>query len=260
MKEPTSLRRLWLLIRNDAMADYRSVAITAGAIAGVMLLTSLLSVLRGSGSPNFYMPWYYGLLFIWGAAVASFSFRELHDKTKNEAYLLLPASALEKTAARLLRSTVIFFVFLLLFMTVTSALIESFNSIVFDRRNGLFDASQREVWAPVGHFLVVVSQYFLGAAWFRRLHFVKTAFALWVVTFLLACFAAILTGVAFDAWDRSIEIDIDDGEAQAFFRANETLFGGAWKLIRVFYYFVLPVFCWYVAWLRVKETQTSHGV
>ena len=26
------------------------------------------------------------------------------------------------------------------------------------------------------------------------------------------------------------------------------------------YYFVLPLFCWFVAWLRVTEAQVSHGI
>ena len=26
------------------------------------------------------------------------------------------------------------------------------------------------------------------------------------------------------------------------------------------YFFVLPLFCWFVAWLRVTETQVSHGI
>jgi hypothetical protein len=26
------------------------------------------------------------------------------------------------------------------------------------------------------------------------------------------------------------------------------------------YFVVLPPFCWFVAWLRVTETQVSHGI
>jgi hypothetical protein len=28
----------------------------------------------------------------------------------------------------------------------------------------------------------------------------------------------------------------------------------------VVYLYLLPPFCWFVAWLRVRETQVSHGV
>lgn len=257
MNEPTSLRRLWLLIRNDLVADYRTLAVTAGAVTGVMLLTSLVSTLDGEASHALYTPWYYALLFIGGAAVASLSFRELNDKTKNEAYLLLPASALEKTLARLIRTTVVFFVFLLLFMTVASAVIEGVLWTVFGRRNDLFNPSHAEVWTPVGHFLVVVSQYFLGAAWFRRLHFVKTTFALWVIQVAVTCFSFAMIAIFFDIRGN---YDIGEDAAYAYYQANEALFDAAWALLRVLYYFVVPVFCWYVAWLRVKETQTSHGV
>jgi hypothetical protein len=32
------------------------------------------------------------------------------------------------------------------------------------------------------------------------------------------------------------------------------------QIAKVAYYFALPVFCWFVAWLRVTETQVSHGI
>jgi hypothetical protein len=252
-----SPRRLWLLMRGDFVADYRPLLIICGAITATMLIFSLITVAQAGETATYYVPWYYAGLFIWGSILASYSFKELHDKARNEAYLLLPASALEKTLARLLRVTVVFFVFLLVFATVASALIEGINWLVFGRRNGLFDASHEAVWAPVGHFIVVVSLYSLGAAWFRKMHFIKTALTLTAVPIGLGCFAALIAWLVFDG---ARGFQLGERELYNFYRAHEGVFDALLATLRILYFIGLPIFCWSVVWMRVKETEVSHGV
>jgi hypothetical protein len=250
-------------MRGDLVADYRTLLIVCAANAALMLLFSIYAVARVDQTEHYYLPWFYGMLFLWGPILASYSFRELHDKTRNEAYLLLPASAFEKTLARLLRTTIAFFVFLLVFLTVSSAVIEGINWFVFSRRNGLFDASHEAVWAPVGHFLVAVSLYFLGAAWFRKMHYIKTALTLMAIPIALACFAAIIANIVFDAPGtfQFAEPDVNfEGSIYNFYLAHKGVFDALLVALQVVYFVVLPIFCWYVAWLRVKETEVSHGV
>jgi hypothetical protein len=170
---------------------------------------------------------------------------------------LLPASSLEKLVARLLQATIVFFVFLVIFMTVASALIESINMLVFGRRNGFFDASHDAVWLPVGHSLVVVSLYFLGAAWFRKLHFLKTALTLTALPIALSCFAA---AVAWLVFQDTSGFHLGEGEVYNFYIAHQGLFDALLATLKILYFVGLPLFCWYVAWLRVKETEVSHGV
>jgi hypothetical protein len=257
VSEILKLRRLWLLLRGDFVADWRVDVIVCGALTAVMLIVSMITVLQGGEREDFYLPWYFGGLFIWGPIAASYSFKELHDKARNEAYLMLPASALEKVLARLLQVTIIFFAFLLIFMTLASALIESTNWLVFGRRNGLFDASHEAVWAPVGHFLIVVSLYFLGAAWFRKLHFLKTALMLTALPIVLACFAA---AVAWMVFQGTSGFHLGEREVYNFYVAHRGLFDALLGALKVLYFVGLPLFCWCVAWLRVKEAEVSHGV
>lgn len=257
MSEIFNLRRLWLLLRGDFIADWRVDAIVCGTLTAVLLIVSMFTVFQGGETENFYLSWYFGGLFIWGPIAASFAFRELHDKARNEAYLLLPASSLEKVVARLLQATIVFLVFLLVFMTVASALVESINSLVFGRRNGFFDASHEAVWAPVGHFLVGVSLYFLGAAWFRKLHFLKTALTLTALPIALGCFAAAIAWMVFEG---TSGFHLGEREVYNFYVAHRGLFDASLSVLKGLYFVGLPLFCWYVAWLRVKETEVSHGV
>jgi hypothetical protein len=261
VSETFDIRRLWLLIRADIVSDYRPTLIVMATLSGLMLLGSMFTVYQDRQNELYYLSWYAGALFIWGAIGASLSFTELHDKTKNEAYLLLPASALEKTLARLLDATVIFLAFVLLFLTIGSGLIEALNLAVFGRRNGFFNPLDPGVWQVVGHFIVVVSLYFLGAAWFRRLHFVKTALTLTALPIALAIFAAFVARIVFGggAFDE-MSIELPERSIYNYYLAHQGLFDALLALCKLVYFVVVPVFCWYVAWLRVKETQTSHGV
>ncbi len=255
MNEIFSPRRLELLIRNDAIAGYRSLLTTSATLAGIVLIVAMLSRGSASGNENFYLFWFIGMLLIWGPIASSRSFKELHDKTENESYLLLPASALEKTIARLLSVTVIFIGYLLVFTSLTSVAVESINSLLFGQRNQWFHPFDSMGWSLFGHFVVVQSLYFLGAAWFRKNHFIKTTLAITITCIGLTVLAlVILRFVLVPSFD-DLELRID---------SLYSLYHGAIDVVQIgvtaLYFVGLPVMCWCVAWLRVRETQVSDGV
>ncbi len=255
MNEIFSPRRLELLIRNDAIAGYRSLLTTSATLAGIVLILAMLSRGSASGNENFYLFWFIGMLLIWGPIASSRSFKELHDKTENESYLLLPASALEKTIARLLSVTVIFIGYLLVFTSLTSVVVESINSLLFGQRNQWFHPFDSMGWSLFGHFVVVQSLYFLGAAWFRKNHFIKTTLAITIACIGLTVLAlVILRFVLVPSFD-DLELRID---------SLYSLYHGAIDVVQIgvtaLYFVGLPVMCWVAAWLRVRETQVSDGV
>jgi hypothetical protein len=124
------------------------------------------------------------------------------------------------------------------------------------RSNEWFSPLDATVWSVIPYYITVQSYFFLGAAWFRKFHFVKTVLA----CAMLACgfFAvAVLLSWLFGAatWSGT-GLQIDGDFHDTVYVPLQWLFDA----IKVAYFTVLPVFCWYVAWLRVKETQVSHGV
>lgn len=262
MNEQFTWHRLGLLIRNDIVGGYRPILCTFAVLAIIMMLSAIPSVGFGHIDHGFYFDWFVGMLCIWGSIAASFTFHGLHDKTKNESYLLLPASALEKTIARILKISVIFVTYLLLFTTLISLVTEGINLLAFGRYNSLFNPFDQEVWICIGTFLVVQSMFFLGAAWFRTLHWFKTVLSVSVIGIGLG----VLTLVAF----RILFADFFIGlvvPSPGFFVAmaniyssNKDLWDTVWMVLKVLYFSVLAPFCWFVAWLRVKETQVSHGI
>ena len=211
-----------------------------------------------SGSMGIYAFLYLGMLTIWGPIAASHSFRELHDKEMNQAYLLLPASALEKTISRLLLVVVIFPLYVIVFVTVLSWLIMGLQSLLGGNSWGAFLPMRFLDPRAIGVFVVNQSLFFLGAAWFRKMHFVKTVLSLTGLVIAMSVFAGIVFRLMFpDLIDGNMNVNVDP---QVFFQDHEGLTAFLLFLFRLCYFVVLPAFCWSVAWLRIRETQVSHGI
>lgn len=262
MNEQFTWHRLGLLIRNDIVSGYRPILFTLTVLAIIMMLSAIPSVGFGHIDHGFYFDWFIGMLCIWGSITASFTFRGLHDKTKNENYLLLPASALEKTIARILNVSVFFVTYLLLFTTLVSLVTEGINLLAFGRYNSLFNPFDQEVWIVISTFLVAQSVFFLGSAWYRKLHWFITVLSIFVIGIGLGVLALIAFRILFADFFIGLLLP-----SPGFFVAmaniyssNKDLWDTVLMVLKVLYFSVLAPFCWFVAWLRVKETQVSHGV
>lgn len=246
MNDQLSLQRFAWLLRNEALRQYRSWALVSGTVALLALLLSVLGAWDRNVGNNFYQGLFIATLFAWGSIATSQAFADMHGRGTNAAFLLLPASALEKTAARLVVLTAALIVYLLVFTTVLSFVLEGINAAFFGVRREFFSPLDRAAWSIVPHYLVVQSLFFLGAAWFRKLQFVKTVGAVLAIAIGLSVVAvAIAWASGSVAPDRFFVDDPIDWLVDT---------------APIVYYLVLPVFCWFVAWLRVTETQVSHGI
>jgi hypothetical protein len=251
MNEQLSLRRLVLLLRTELLRNQRTWLIAAGTAALVALLLSSLGALDGDvGGAGFYPAVFIAALFALGTLVTSQAFAELHGRATNTAFLMLPASALEKTLVRLLLTTVGIIFCLLVLTTVLSWAIEGINTVAFGVRRELFVPWDRLAWTMLPHYLVVHGLFFLGAAWFRKLHYIKTVGAVLLIWFGLS---TLVVSIAWVAGQPILGGELRIGNF-------DTPLVWLTQIAKIVYYFALPVFCWFVAWLRVSETQVSHGI
>ena len=254
MNDALSLPRLWYLLRGDLITGYRSLLISSAALAGVILVVAMIAPSDYPEFSNFHRDVFTIALFTWGIIASSRAFMPLHDKTRNEAYLLLPVTALEKTLARLLTVTVGMVTYLLVLGTVVSVIVESLNPLFFDHRRAFFDPFDPIVWDRISLYIVIQSLYFLGAAWFRRAHFVKTTLAITLAFIVLAVLALITARIVFaDIWS-------DGWGMRDPFTALRNWYAGTAETILFTVKALLPIACWCMAWLRVSEAQTSDGV
>ena len=257
MSEQFSLHRVGLLLRNDALNRYRTVLIVSLLIALIMLIGAMGVAYGGGGEAGAYTGQFLGTLFLWGTLAASVSFGDLHSKSRNTEFLLLPASALEKTFARLVYHSVGLVAYLLVLTTVVSFIAEGINLLLLGRRNGVFQSFDSVIWRLLPHFLVVQSLFFVGAAWFRRAQWLKTTLSIAILLCgFFAVFIALAWAVGLARWSGAA-LDFDGDFYSAVYRPLRWLFDTVFWAV---YFVALPVFCWFVVWLRVKETQVSHGV
>ena len=250
MNDQLSLRRLGFVLRSDLMRTYRSVLLISGTAALVALVVSLFGAYDGDvgQAPLFYRAFFIATLFGWGLIATSVCFNDLHGRGTNMAFLLLPASALEKTASRLLLHTVGLIAYLLVFTTLLSLVLEGIDTLWIGERRDFFSPVDGVGWSLLPHFLVAQGLFFLGAAWFRKVQFVKTIGAVIAISIALGLVGAALAWIVGPM--RCLNVNCYQ------FPFLDWLENAA----PIAYFYLLPPFCWFVAWLRVSEAQVSHGI
>ncbi len=262
MSRILSLKRLWYLTRKDLFDSWRGNLIAAAAVSGSMIIFSFLGALIEGGRSMEYSAYFFGTLFIWGCIAASRAFMELHDKDKNEAFLLLPASALEKTLVRLLTVSVILPLFILIFITAGSMIAETVTSLVFGFSFIPFNPFAGCNWPVIGYAIIIQSIFFLGAAWFKKTHFVKTVLAVILFIFAFGLIAGGLFRIVyapyFDGFfvPKDIRFDI----ARVIESRFPVLLSVLETMGKVFLYGIMAPLCWILSWFRVRETQSSYGI
>lgn len=251
MNEHFSLPRFARVLHNDVMRSYRSVLVISGTAALVMLLISLAGAYDGEigGGARFYRIFFLIALFAWGTIATSACFADMHGRGTAAGFLLLPASALEKTLSRLALHTVGVVVYLLVFTLVLSWILEGLNLVSFGVRRTLFSPFDSLVWFLMPYFICTQALFFLGAAWFRKAHFVKTVGAAVAIVLGLGVFATLVGLLLFGSQGWTVSGD------DAFLA-----FGWVPSAALIAYFYVLPPVCWFVAWLRVTEMQVNHGI
>ena len=262
MNQVLDIRRMGFLARRDMINGWRATAIASGAIAGSMFLIVILQALFTGEKSLDYSSFLMGTLVIWGSISASLAFSSLHDKTKNENYLLLPASSVEKTLVRLLSVSVALPIFIMILISIASIISEAVTSLFFQIPFAPLNPFQGMYLEVIGYVVIVQSVFFLGAAWFKKAHLVKTVFTLILFSIVLGLVGAFVFRIFFASYfegfytPRSIHFDIGSLMRSRYPALMDTLV----VVGKVFFYGLLAPFCWVVAWLRVKETQSSDGV
>ena len=251
MNQLFSFHRFVLLLKTQAVSSYRSVATYSAALALIVAVNALLS--PGSGG-QFYVSAFGLMLYVLGAFLSSRAFSELHDKSRNSAYLLLPASSLEKTLSSLFFVTVGFVAYLLIFTTAVSIVTEILGRWLLGRGGDFFNPFDPVVWKMMPGYLFLQSFYFLGGAWFRSRPFPKTTLAIGILIFSMIFLSWISMRVLFGPYWGDM-----DTLALTFQTLSHSYAGYASAIL--YGIAVLWVLMnWYVTWLRLKETQVSDGV
>lgn len=250
------------LFIKHSQEHYKSYLMSAAVLIGVMVMggTFLIYLINTSLDPMFQMLLYVWMLLLGGTIFTSTIFAEYGNSKKVIAKLSLPASHFEKYLVAWLYSFIIVF----LVITVSFYLVMLFllyTKHFSQRQPEIFDLMQRPPGLQFPLLFLVFALYafmhsfaFYGAIYFKKLHFIKTAFLFFVVLaismygnkFLMDLMlhkdtrpALLLTNVGF--WENGHIVIIN-------------LYGNK-EVYALGLYLVVALLFWIAAYYRLKEKQ-----
>ena len=262
MNRVLDFKRLFFVLRKDFFTYWRPTLIVSSAVAAILVVGGFFSSLTRLSADLDYESFFGATVVIWGCIAASMAFSELHNKSLNEDFLMLPASPFEKVLSRLLFVSLALPLIILAVVVVGSLLGESLTALVFRKPFAAFNPFQGEIWRMMGILVIVQSVFFMGAAWFKKVHLVKTVLSILVLSIIYSIIASIVFRLLF----ASVFTDFSQPPNFGFDVQNyvhfryPNLIRGLQTIGKVAFYGLLAPFSWFVAYLRVEETQSSDGV
>jgi len=243
-----NFNRLILVLKRQLFINMKTWLIGLSAGAGLILLVALLNLISG---PEFYTnnaieSFGFTVFFIGGLIITSTIFNELHYPDKSLHYLTLPASALEKLISALVISILAYVVVGVFALLLVNVIVWILSLIIFGVGITVFNPFSSEIINYViFYYIFMHSFFFLGAVYFRKNNFIKTALALFLIIITLVIFTSIFSyfiiGVgSYTTDNRMFFIKIEDSGFIRFY-----------EVFRV----VLIPFLWIVAYFRLKERE-----
>lgn len=254
--------RLLLVMKKDFMEMKRSLSIYAitivSIVGGIILLQTLFNQNPGYSVANQYYSFFTGFLFLGGAIFTSLLFSDdMFNRVRVHNFLMLPATNEEKFLSRALFSGILYPLSIILLFTLTSVVVELLLLLIVKNPVNLFNPFQKEVIYFIPSYFVISSLFFLGATYFKKTHFIKTAFISWLTLFsfviVLIIFARIILTPYF--------------QQESFFYVRVSFldtYNSIPKIVDVLgkflYFIILPLYLYFIAYLRIKEVQATDAI
>lgn len=259
------------LIRKDVLSEYKSLLVWLASAAGVMIVISFLNILffklngGNQNSKEFHYIIFVLLLFPGGYILTSNMFRDVHDKSKNIYWLMLPGSTFEKMLSRLLISTVVYAFLLILVYPLLALVSEMFNQIVFGMRHEFFNPFIPRVLEMIPYYLVTQSLFFAGAVFFRKHHFAKTLLFMAVFNIVLTILSVILLRIIIGPDFRDMRgINFNESSFMMYAGHSMDSLTGFAKFMatamKVLFWGVIAPFFYVLSYFKLSEKEVRDGV
>lgn len=273
MKDFFSYERTLKLIRKDMFSEYKTLIIWLSSAAGIVIVFSALNILfsrmQGMGmeynDSSFYFIFYVIFLFPGGFILTSTMFKDVHDKSRNIYWLMLPGSTFEKMLSRLLISSIIYAVALTLVFPVISLVSELFNQLVFGMRHDFFNPFTKEALRLIPYYFVSQSIFFAGAVSYRKHPFAKTILFLTLFQIAVSLVLGLLMRLTFgDIFYTLDNIHLDESDFMALAGGSYETFPAYIKFIvvsaRIFFWGLLAPFFYVYSYFKLSEKEVRDGI
>lgn len=247
-----STKRLFLLLKRQVLGNLNGLLIAFAAIAGALLVVSLLAGYSNPASIRGLSPLYYVMLYVGGYVFTSNIFAELHNPQRSIPYLTLPVSNLERLANAWLLTAVMYPIFAL----IGIGLIIFLGHIILGIPlvSGAFSAVLSAKALNIVLIYVITQSLFLfGAVYFRKHNFLKTLLGLFVLQNVLGLFLVIMGYLLFG----TLNFDSNQWLQESSFSEGIEVFITKTlpEILKFAFYYLMVPFFLLLTWFSIKERQ-----
>ena len=256
--------RFWLLVRRQAVENYKFYLLAIGLMAGLLAMYYSLTF-RALGREDDYQQLSFFLsLCLSGSVFMNMLTKELHQKTTAVWYLMIPASPLEKLLSALLYGMVLFaLVHLAVFCAVDAFFVSLYNTRFPDKPAAhlldLFSHAKKTSPYQFYYFFVAIqSVMLLGTVRFERYAYVKTTVSFLVLVILVLFVNQQIANVLVPANSETFpfyELAVVSGEGFDMEYTRVSL-PDPWRNVVLFVFrFLLAPFLCLTAYFQLKEKE-----
>ncbi|TCC96405.1 hypothetical protein [Pedobacter psychroterrae] len=250
-----SMRRFSQLFVNHTIASYRMYSMSFGVLMGILFLMMVYASAENKFilSENARQMFFTTFMFIGGAIFTTGIFSNLGDKRKAIAYLMLPASNFEKFLVAWLYSFVIFqLVYVAGFYLIDLTVMSLGKRVTNESAIMNFGADFRYSTLLLA-FAWIHSMGFFGAILFKKLHFIKTAFSVFVLLLLVVLLNKFsidwMMGASVETGEPFGSLMIYEGKKSYFLERSEMIWLVPYLTASI------ALLLWVGAYFKLKETE-----
>jgi hypothetical protein len=255
MNKTFSINRFGRLFKKHTKEHYRNYLMSIAVLVGVMILggSFLVYMTEIQLDKNAQVFFFFSIMLLSGTIFTSTVFSDLGERKKAVAWLVLPASHLEKYLVAWIYSFLLFIIvytmifYLALFAALNIQHVHSHHIVILN----IFE---KQILQMYGVFAFLHAIAFFGAVYFEKLHFIKTAFAFFII---LAVLVVINQGLLNGLLGRTIDSSLPFG----YMRFGDTGQAVDIKISSqdtpylLYLMIILTFIFWVATYFRLKEKQ-----
>jgi hypothetical protein len=237
---------------------YKSILISTGAMAGVIMVINLLSMYHcgcNTQNQNLFNSLSITLFFILGMAFTSTSFEETHTSAKGCFFLTLPVSNLERLIAAWLVSSVLYFLWWIFAILIINLLIATFGFLLMGIPFSWVEIFNPAALKTYATFFVIQTVFLFGAVYFQKNNLVKTIFALFIIGLAINIISYLFVSVIFGKYNDSVMIIGNLHDFGITTNYESSYFDTLFQIMKYAFWIVVAPFFLILSYLGLKERQ-----
>lgn len=253
-----SFQRFFKLLSKHTREQYKTYLISTGVLIGILSLMLGFTAYLGGGALDVkaQFAYFYIFLFLSGTIFTSMVFADLGDKKKSIPALTLPVSNFERFFVGWVYSYVIFQVIFISCYLLVDSIVIHLGNVNPNVKNELFSVIEGK-----NKFLIAFMIFgllhaiaFLGAVFFEKLHFIKTAFVIFIMLGILQLINVPLISFFFktNARMQPIFAGVSLQEKDNYYFINPVDQSYA---ILITMFLAVSIILWAAAFFKLKEKQ-----